>query len=492
MAASQLASIDDQLVTPDNPPRTDRDGMDHARCAALHNYLMDLCLAADADGPIDAAAAAQGRGATYFSTHGDAAEAVRSRLHPSLAAFLAAARHPEAPLFYFVDCMPLPNDDEFTGLFDNATADNEDEPADSVVRLYLSHMDACDGKGAAACSTTSAATSPASSCTPTTPSSPFRWHPLETIFSNWIDLIRLGKVGISPTHQPALYGGVKIGNWEWRPYGDGQIAGCVAAWHRLCDAIEVRRRQINGATADHDDGSLPNEPLVTPAAMDAAKIPDPSFVRAFLGLARRPRNIRQIAPGLSLPPADPAAFAAAQPFTHLPRRVPQWNGRTVREGIVPPVYLFFSEAGAPQVDISGWRSSFRGYWTDGQRNVPEGIAFPSGGVPPGVYSECVVRSEPEATEEGFRLLLPFRLWGAHLSSGNEIKDRAADELFQHGFKPFGGNPHRPQRLERLLDHWAGLVERGVWSVGPHGVQGSVELFKNATVDWASYAIPSSW
>ncbi|GJC78858.1 hypothetical protein ColLi_01696 [Colletotrichum liriopes] len=109
-----------------------------------------------------------------------------------------------------------------------------------------------------------------------------------------------------------------------------------------------------------------------------------------------------------------------------------------------------------------------------------------------VYSECVVRSEPEVTEEAFRLPLPFNLYGARFSSGDEMKGVAADELLQHGFKPFGGNPNRPQRLERLLDHWASLVERGVWSVGPHGVQGSNEVFKDATMNWADYAIPSSW
>ncbi|KAK8850776.1 hypothetical protein PGQ11_013255 [Apiospora arundinis] len=503
MATSQLPSIDDQLVTPNNPPRTDLNGMDHARCAALHNYLVDLCLAANADGQVDPTAT-EGRRDTYFSTHGDAAGAVRSRLHPSLAAFLAAARTPDAPLFYFVDGMPDPDDGDFNSLFDNETADNEDEPEDSIVRLYFSHMDACDGEQGGGMlyhqqrhlasvfvhSDNTEFAFPVDK-------HPWSWHPLETIFSNWIDLIRLSKVAISPTGEPALYGGVKIGNWEWRPYGDGQVAGCVAAWHRLCSAIEVRRQQSCGANTvdDHDDNSPPpsNEPLLTPAAMHAAQIPDPSFARAFLGLARRPRHIRQIAPGLSLPPADATAFAAAQPFTHLPRSVPQWDGRA-REGIVPPVYLFWSDAGAPPVDdMAGWYSPFRHYWTDGHGAIPDGIAFPSsGGVPPGVYSECVVRSEPEATEEGFRMLLPFHLYGARFSSGAEIQDLAADELFQHGFKPFGGNPNRPQRLERLLDHWAGLVERGVWSVGPHGVQGSIEVFKDAKVDWSSYAIPSSW
>lgn len=492
MSASELPSIDDQLVTPNNPPRTDLDGMDYARCAALHNYLVDYYLAADGRLGV----ATEGSRATYFSTHGDAAEAIRPRLHPSVAAFLMAARDFATPLFYFVEDMPNP-DGDMNGLFANEVADYEDEPEDSILRPYLSHIDACDGKGGGGMLYHQGRHLACFFVHPDDTEFAFpvdkhrqSWHPLETILSNWISMIRLGKVVASPADEErALYGGVKIGNWEWRPYSDSQVAGCVAAWDRLCNAIEVRRRQHRGAAIDDDD--RPGEPLVTSAAIDAAKIQDPSFARAFLGLARRPRHIRRIAPGLSLPPADAAAFAAAQPFTHLPRRIRQWDG-TEEDEIVPPVYIFFSDAGAPRVDVSGWRrSSFFGYWTDGHGTVPDGIAYPSH-APAGVYSECVIRSYPEPTEEAFRLLLPFSLRGARDSSGDKMRNDTADELFQHGFKPFGGNLHRPQRLERLLDHWANLVERGVWSVGPHGVEGSIEMFKDATVNWVDYTIPSSW
>ncbi|KAJ4306802.1 hypothetical protein N0V88_000169 [Collariella sp. IMI 366227] len=495
MSASQLPNIDDQLVTPDNLPRTDLDGMDHVRCVALHNYLVDYCLAAD--GLLNTAT--EGSRATYFSTHGEAAEAVRPRLHPSLTAFLAAARTPNTPLFFFVGGMPSP-DAEFYGLFDNEIANNEDEFEDSIVRLYFPHMDACNGKSGGGMLYHQRRHLASFFVHPhdteyafPVDQHPQSWHPLEIILSNWIDLIRLDKIVASPIDEPALYSGVKIGNWEWRPYGNGQIANCVAAWDRLCAAIEARRRQTRGATLDNDNHSPPTEPLLTSAAMDAARIPNPSFARSFLGLAHRPRHIRQIASGLSLPPACPAAFAAAQPFTHLPRRMRQWVGMLEWDEIVPPVYIFFSHPGAPQVDISGprWRSSFRRYWDDGHGKVPDGVAFPLS-VPPGVYSECLVRSEPEATEEGFRMPLPFGLYGARLSDGGEMKDMLADELFQHGFKPFGGDLNRPQRLERLLDHWAGLVERGVWSVGPHGVEGSIEMFKDAKLNWVDYVIPSSW
>ena len=132
MSVSQLPSIDDRLATPNNPPRNDVDGMDHARCAALHNHLVDYCRAVD--GRLDSTA--EGGGATFFSTYGEEAEAVRPRLHPSLAVFLAAARVPDAPFFFFVDNMPGPSGD-LNGLFDNFEANLQDERPPSSGRGQL-------------------------------------------------------------------------------------------------------------------------------------------------------------------------------------------------------------------------------------------------------------------------------------------------------------------------------------------------------------------
>ncbi|KAL8398683.1 hypothetical protein RB596_006006 [Gaeumannomyces avenae] len=487
MAATQLPSIDGQLVTLENPPRLGLDGMDHARCAALHNYLVDYRLQAAPDDGQPNGAADEGGRATYFSTWGEAAEAVRPRLHPSLAAFFAAARMPRRPFHFFADDFPEPRDGA-GGLFYNEVADLVDMPPDLLVWLFDSNSDSggeSQGgllyhQGLHKCAFLMHLDDYGSAFPPD--EHPHQWHPLETVLSHWIHLLQIAKVVASPSEQ-SLYGSDKVGPWEWRPYSEAQLTSCVAAWDRLCAAIEAR---LPGFVP----GDAPREPLLAPDAFDAASIPDPSFARSFLGSARRPRHIRSIAPGILLPPADATAFAAAQPFTHLPRRVPQAYGPE-RQGIVPPVYILFSEAGAPQVDIKDWKSLFRYYWDDGQRNVPNGIAFPSY-VPAGVYTNCLVRSDLEATEEAFRFLLPFNLEGARLSCGHEIRDANMDQLFQHGYKPFGGDTHRPQRLQRLLEHWTDLVDRRVWNVGPLGVQGSLEVFKDATVNSVDYTIPPSW
>jgi hypothetical protein len=97
-------------------------------------------------------------------------------------------------------------------------------------------------------------------------------------------------------------------------------------------------------------------------------------------------------------------------------------------------------------------------------------------------------------------LLPFtfnddwrRKVGARKSDGSFVDRERFSELFQHGFKPFGGDYYRSQRLERLLDCWRKLVEEGVWSVGPGGIEGTIDTFKDAEPDrWKDYYIPPTW
>ncbi|KAL2183643.1 hypothetical protein L209DRAFT_569248 [Thermothelomyces heterothallicus CBS 203.75] len=51
MDTSQLPDVSGQLVTADNPARTGLPGMDHARCAALHNYLVHYARVAEGRNP---------------------------------------------------------------------------------------------------------------------------------------------------------------------------------------------------------------------------------------------------------------------------------------------------------------------------------------------------------------------------------------------------------------------------------------------------------
>ncbi|KAI1745122.1 hypothetical protein F4680DRAFT_175437 [Xylaria scruposa] len=486
MDASQLPDVSSQLVTALNPANTDLLGMDHARCAALHNYLVHYAWIAEGRAP----ATLHSNTNTFFTVHGAEADALRPRLDPSLAAFLSTALLPPTgapeppPLFFWANGISGPDE-----LFANWAADLFDQPEDSLVSLYFPntgqggesgggvlyhqghhravvfmHMDDYD-------------------YALPVEKHPELWHPLETIFSNWIDLIHLGKITASPRDVPAQFGSEKIGPWEWQPYSESQVAACIDAWDRLCDSIEARIAQLP-ATNIAIDAAEPR-PLLTSLMLDAASVPENCFARAFLTRARRP-NFLYIAPGLILPSADAFDFAATQPFTRLPRN----------PGAIPPVRLFPAESSEHMVDLTGPLNPFCNDFRMGSFNSP--VPFQ---VPVGIYSESVDRTWFDNAEEGFRLLLPYNfrdnIWdedkGARKSDGSVVERRNVAELFQHGYKPFGGDYYRPQRLERLFDHWRKLVDEGIWSVGPQGVKGDIETFREAdTSKWKDYVIPPTW
>ncbi|KAF3401950.1 hypothetical protein F1880_009956 [Penicillium rolfsii] len=466
----QLPDITSLLVRQNNPARDDLEGMDYTRCAVLHNYLIQYAWLAEGR-PLETLDA----NSKTFTSAGDRdeAEAYRSRIHPSLAAYLETAIMPPFPFDNPHEYIPFSvfawGIDGPSRLFENDAADLQDQPVDSLVRLYAVEggLSAVDSDGGIIYH------------------QGLHRHALETLLTNWIDLIQIEKVVASPHKEPALFGCEKVGPWEWRPYSDAQVTACVAEWDRLCQAIEARISEPSNPLLTGTDAHC-LEPLVASSILDAASVPNPSFARSFLTRARRPQ-FRYIAPGLLLPPADSAGFVVAQPFSVLSR-----SGYTA-----PPVCLFPADTGDQRpIQLTRTTSPFQQsdfYTTSTEKCTPSRISA-------GLYTEAVERNGLDVTEEGFRLLLPFTFnddWnksvGARKSDGSLVDRGRFSELFQHGYKPFGGDYYRFQRLERLLGCWRKLVERCVWSVGAGGEEGTLDTFKDAESDhWEGYYIPPTW
>lgn len=490
MDVSQLPEIASVLVRPDNPPRADITGIDYARCAPLHNYLVQYAWLAEGR-PL---AALTSSSTNFFTAFGAEAEALRPRLDSSLVAFLDAviipptdgpAEVPPPPLSIFSWGLSTP--DTF---FEEFIADLRDQPVDSLVRLYtIDTVLAGEDRGGGVIYHQSLHRVgvfmhfDAYECGFPAEDHPFVWNPLESLLSHWIDLIHLGKV-VASHQEPALYDFEKVGLWEWRPYSEAQVTACVGAWDRLCHTIETRISQLPNQLLSEPNADSP-EPLVASTVLDAALVPDPAFSRSFLTRARRPRFLF-IAPGLVLPPADISGFVAAQQFTALPRS----------DYTVPPVCLFPAADDSDDSSIRLTRTTSPFLLLDYYSSATD-THTPSH-ISAGLYTAAVERNGLDTAEEGFRLLLPFTLnnsWGgrARRSDGALLRHGSIAELFQHGYKPFGGDYYRPQRLERLLDCWCKLVEDGVWSIGPEGVHGTIDTFKDAESDcWRDYYIPPTW
>ena len=489
MDMSQPIDISSLVVTGSSPERRDDTAaaMDYTRCAALHNYLVQL-------GWVGSGMALEDlpdRSFTFFSNPHDSGEAdeARSRLSPSVAAFLELARIPNGPgdthLFAWAHRVATPS--EMFSLKD--LHDDEGEPSRFLTLYVVDSNMVGDPAGLIYDQERHRATfamdmDDLKSIHPVADKDAL-WFPLETVLSSWVRLATIGKVTASTAPSPTT----KMGAWAWHSYSEAQVDGAVAAFDRLSTAIEARMPA--GAPV------LPARPgpLLSAADLDAGGVPTDAFIRKVLSRVRVP-GFNAVAPGL-LVPHDGAAFAAGQRFARMRDIV--GDGGT--DGVVVPPVLIFAAAVGRTVSFD----------TPDRRLAPLNPFRPTGfrdSVPPGdhatlagLYTESGVRSEWWFDEAGFRLVLPFALRqpGEHgpalarQSDLDPISERSVAELFQHGFRPFGGFADQAQSLEKLLDRWRELVETGVWRVGRDGVEGSIDSFRDASRgSWRDYWIPPGW
>ena len=475
----QILDIEDALVTHENPAR-DEDTLDFQRCARLHNYLVAYAYMArnNTNTPdLDALA----NETWFFHESNVDIDAIRARLDSSLNSFLDLVYDPCPGFFYWVNGLQMGLADEY--IFDE---DNDSEDKERFVVIYgtVSELGShCLGVLYDQLNHRASFPLTLENIDSVVPVAEHwdMWFPLETILTNWIHMLRMGKItadsrkGTGDLSDEDANSRSQIGLWSWHPYCAAQIDSTVAAMDRYTDAIESRMQSPSPISRD--------TPFFTDAELDAALVPQKCFIRSFLTRARAPR-FKLIAPGLEVP-HDKDAFAARQMFN-----------AEGQDGVVPSFLLFASADDSRTVRFNEEiRCLFFRARTRSDVSCKEGDP-----VPTGIYSEPVDRGAYDSEETGFRLLLPFALRadipdadGARRSDGSLVPSGSYTQLFQHGiFHPFGGE-HRPQRLERLFDRWTKLVESGVWRVGENGVEGGIDVFRDADRGaWKDYWIPPSW
>jgi hypothetical protein len=292
--------------------------------------------------------------------------------------------------------------------------------------------------------------------------------------SAWLDMIDIGKI-------QAVTEDVEDDNkkdpWINVPYSELQLQETVDVYNQLADAI-VAAMPENGAR------QLSSErPLLDDATLDAACIP-PGFAREFLSKAKS-APFRYIAPGLSLPTAE---TFVSQPFTEVPPDpLPEEDEESKA---INPLLLFHS----PEL-----------YSGPPDGNDPSGSDLPFGwpynrilSYPAGLYLSGADREDGNVFEDEAKLVLPFGIGSsgyARKSDGSRIgKDHGGGEglLYQPGYQPFV--EIHGVRLAGILRSWLGMVERGDWKVGPEGVLGDMEAFKEAGTEegWEKFIVPVSW
>ncbi|KFY27178.1 hypothetical protein V493_03665, partial [Pseudogymnoascus sp. VKM F-4281 (FW-2241)] len=454
--SSKLSDISRHLVTPDNPAR-ETGTLDYHRCALLHNFLVEYSWMADGRSLADLDRR------SFFHSYGDDAEEIRETLDPSLIAFLEAIYVGENPSFYlWVSGISPPCHMWFS---------HQDDDEGETLTLYMTNVGICGHTTGLMYHQRHCKATMALGIEDMDYSHPIEdhlelWHPLETVLSNWIHMIQLGKITATAEETDCE----KFGMWAWHSYGEAQVDSAVAAFDRLVETIESRMPGESLRPAREG-------PLFSDKNLDAASIPKSCFVRGLLTRARVPR-FEFIAPGL-LVPHDREAFVASQVFTTLVSSPDEYGNS---EMTVPPVLLFRA------TDLTANFNCNDRYISLNPFCDPYSVSNGNHYVPAGLYSESAKRSVIDYAEEGFRLILPFAMRGgedgARKSNGEALRKGAVADLFQHGFKPFGGESWRAQRLEKLFGKWTELVESGVWDVDEKGVAGTVGRLGNA--DWGAW------
>lgn len=462
----------------DETPLRELYGLDHERCAALHNYIVELGWTQRG------LALATLDKRTWWECYGGdtALVSTTERLDASVVSFLKVAWHGFAtdpatkPHLVHRYLARLCSPDE---LWENThyAEDEDDSNKRRCITLYMANwalgaihplglvLDQDEGTAMQHMSVRD---------TEITMNGRRMWLPLEIILDGLVDMIDQGKIlAVDETYSGEQE---RTEPWIMPSYTEQDLEDTLQAFEQLVDAIHDK---IPSRMQSAGQGLLE---IVTGGSPDI--IPANSFAHQFLARCSRP-NFTYIAPGLSIAqqqPFVPASTEAVKLF---------------------PLLLFSSTSSAHQ-------ETQRAPWGEQMRISPFARDFDSiSSYPAGLY---LTETNPHSThpfEDGCKLILPFTLGsnafartsdgaliGEHVQRAGE--DAAAEiepksaELYQLGFNHFIA-PHDVQ-FKYMLWKWLEMIEEGKWEVDEHGVVGGVEKWKEADTGehWSDYQLPMSW
>ncbi|KAK5696634.1 hypothetical protein LTR97_007938 [Elasticomyces elasticus] len=463
-----IQAVSHLLVTPDNPPTTDGDGMDHERCAALHNAILKhgwVTSGRDAEGFLR-------ESHPYLEFHPSLAQ--DDFLHPSVLAFLRAARalpgNHETNLFYHLWALNyepggrdycFPDSDQSLLLYGTAWSyGNDGLVYDQNTHTAILHLHMTDDL---------------------TPEQP--WQPLECILTVWIEMIQRQKVVAIPANVGKMsYESIEGGGyrriegpqrdpatgakrndcaaepWTVVPWSSQDLEECLELWIMIVKLIEEKMGLRDAEQT---------ETLLKLPTLANARIPN-GFAQEFLCRAQRPR-FQYIAPGLRAPSASEFA---TQPFIDT-------NGDDGNEDEVPPILLFRGNA-----VVSARELSWLGF--PAQQSAVD--------CPNGLYLNGCGRSTQYPQEDGCSLILPFgfeaaawkdALWA---KKGDYSPANKCDDLLQADVNPY--NDIHPVQLQAFLENVYTNVESGYWVVDEHGVAGGLDKYREADTEhgWSKYYV----
>jgi hypothetical protein len=466
----------------DETPLRDLDGLDYERCAALHNYIIELGwtqrgLALDT---LDKR--------TWWECHGGDAALVSTveRLDAPVVSFLKAAWHgfargavTKSHLFHrYLARLCSPEE-----LWENTNyAEDEDNSNKRrYITLYMANweLSATHPLGLILDQDESTAMQHMSMRdTDFTMDDRQMWLPLEMVLDGLVGMIDQGKILAVDEN----YSGEqeRTEPWIMPSYTEQDLEGALQAFEHLVDAIHHR---------------MPSQPRITEQGVLEVvtggypeMLPANSFARRFLARCARP-CFTNIAPGLSIAHHQPLAPTSGQ----------------AEPNKLFPILLFSSTSSAHQ-------ETKRAPWGEQIRVSPFARDFDHiSTYPAGLY---LTETEPhgiQSFEDGCKLILPFTLGsnafartsdgaligenvrstGENATAAAEIETKSA-KLYQLGYNHFIA-AHDVQ-LRYVLWKWVEMVEEGRWEVDENGVVGGVEKWMEADTEehWAEYQLPMSW